>query len=134
MAETLAVERQWLGAWFEGTPVRIEQRRGGVVTIDVPREFSFVQGETDVKPPLAAVLDKLAESLQRVPQAWLSALAAPGDGAAATASLAIRRAGSVRDYLRSRGVSASRLGKPSPAEAASVQLRMEALSAPADAL
>ena len=55
-AETLAVERQWLGSWFRDTPVRIAQRGDGAVSVEVPREFSFEPGKSSVKPALAAVL------------------------------------------------------------------------------
>ena len=134
MAESLAVERRWLGSWFKGTPVHVEQRRGGDVTVDVPRGFCFDPGNSEVKPPLAAVLDKLAESLSRVPQAWLPLLSAPGDAAASGSPLALRRAAEVRNYLRSRGVATARLGQPAAAEAAAVQLRMEAAPTRADAL
>ena len=133
VAESLAVERQWLGAWFQGTPVRIEQRSGGAVTIDVPREFGFDPGQSSVKPPLAAVLDKVAESLRRVPQAYLSLLAAPDDAAGAS-PLALQRAERVRGYLRGQGVPAARLGKPSTSDAPAVRLRMEAAAPRGDAL
>ena len=125
VAESLAAERQWLGSWFKGTPVRIAQRGSGEVTIEVPREFCFEPGQSSVRPPLAAVLDKVAESLRRVPLAYLSLLAAPDDAAGASA-LALQRAGQVPRYLRARGVPSARLGRPSGSAAASVQLRMEA--------
>ncbi len=124
LAESLAVERQWLATWFKGTPVLIGQRQDGAVTVDVPREFCFEPGRSGVKPALAAVLDKVAESLRRVPLAQLPLLAAPDD-AIGTPQLATQRAIQVRDYLRSRGVPAARLGKPSATVAAAVQLRID---------
>ena len=104
--EALVVERQWLESWFKGTPVRIAQRPDGAIDIDVPREFCFDAGSSAVKPALAAVLDKLAESLRRVPLARVPLIAAPADAATAP-SLALQRAQQVRDGLRSRGVSRS---------------------------
>ena len=127
VASALTVERQWLGSWFKGTPVAIGQRNDGAVTIDVPREFCFERGQSSVKPALAAVLDKVAESLRRVPQAGLPLLAAPDD-AIGTTPLALQRAARMQEQLRSRGVPAIRLGKPSATSAAAVQLRMEAAS------
>lgn len=121
----LASERQWLGSWFQGTPVAIDKSGNGAVTVDVPREFCFEPRKSSVKPALAAVLDKVAESLRRVPLAQLTLLAAPDD-AAGSAPLALQRADQVREYLRSRGVPPVRLGKPSAAAAAAVQLRIEA--------
>ena len=64
-APPLAVERAWLQSWFDGTPVAIEQVADGDVSVAVPREFCFDAGRSKVKPPLAAVLDKVAQSLRR---------------------------------------------------------------------
>ncbi len=125
VASALTVERHWLDSWFRGTPVVIGQRNDGAVTLVVPREFCFERGQSTLKPALAAVLDKLAESARRVPQAGLPLLAAPDD-AAGTSPLALQRAARIQEHLRSRGVPAIRLGKPSVATVAAVQLRMEA--------
>lgn len=124
----LAVERQWLQSWFKGTPVRIEQRSESAFTIDVPRDYCFDAGRSAVKPPLAAVLDKLAQSLQRKPEARVELLAAPGDAAGAS-SLAQQRGDSVRKHLLARGVSSQQLAVPSVTDVAAVQLRI-GLSAP----
>jgi outer membrane protein OmpA-like peptidoglycan-associated protein len=122
-ASTLSVERQWLQSWFEGTPVRIEQRSESSFSVEVPREFCFDAGRSDIKPPLAAVLDKLAQSLQRKPAMRVQLLAAPGDAGAAPA-LAQQRADNVRKHLVSRGVSSGQLAAPGIAGAAAVQLRI----------
>jgi outer membrane protein OmpA-like peptidoglycan-associated protein len=126
-ASTLAVERQWLASWFKGTPVVVAQRPDGAVVVDVPREFCFDPGRDVVKPALAAVLDKVAQSLRRTPIAELHLIAAPGD-ANGSATLGVQRATRVHDYLRSHGVPVGRLAKPSAASGATVQLRMEAPS------
>ena len=125
---TLAVERQWLASWFKGTPVVVLQRDDGAVTVDVPRQFCFERGKDAPKPALVAVLDKVAESLRRVPLAELRVVAAPGDVAGPAvggAALGQQRAVRVQDHLRSRGVPAARLGKPAVAPGAAVQLRIE---------
>jgi outer membrane protein OmpA-like peptidoglycan-associated protein len=129
-AEALAVERQWLGSWFRDTPVRIAQRGDGAVSVEVPREFSFDTGKSSVKPALAAVLDKVAESLRRAPQAQVALIAAPDDAEVATA-LATQRAERMREHQRSRGVAEARLGRPSPAASPSVHLRLIAAPLPA---
>lgn len=121
----LVVERQWLQSWFTGTPVRIVQQGSGPVAIEVPQAFCFDGGRSSVKPPLAAVLDKLALSLRRTPTARLQLLAAPGDGPAATAELALQRAAQMRSHLLSRGVHAGQLGPPTATKVAAAQLRME---------
>lgn len=124
---SLAVERQWLQAWFEGTPVRITQRSEAAFTIDVPRDYCFDAGRSVVKPPLAAVLDKLAQSLQRKPAARVELLAAPGDAAAAS-PLAQQRADNLRKHLIARGVSSEQLGSPTTTTAAAVQMRVGLVS------
>lgn len=121
---SLVGERQWLQSWFAGTPVLITQHRDGPVQIEIPREFCFNAGRSAVKPALAAVLDKVAQSLRRTPQARLALLAAPGDSAAAT-PLPLQRATQIRAHLLSRGVPATQLGSPSRTEAAAVQLQMD---------
>ena len=123
LAAALAVEQQWLSSWFKGTPVRVTQRNDGTLVVDVPREFCFDPGRSNVKPPLAAVLDKVAESLRRRPSAHLELLAAPVDQTGG-AALALQRAGQVRRHLRDRGVPAGRLGEPTATSAAAVQLRI----------
>ncbi len=124
----LAVERQWLQSWFKGTPVRIEQSSEAAFSIEVPREYCFDAGRSIVKPPLAAVLDKLAQSLQRKPEARIEWLAAPGD-AAGSSALAQQRGDSVRKHLIARGVSSQQLAASSATDVAAVQLRI-GLSAP----
>ena len=120
----LSVERQWLQSWFKGTPVRIAERGDGAVTVEVPTAFCFDPGRTELKPALAAVLDKVAESLRRVRQARLPGLAAPDD-ASVSSAVAQERALRVQRHLRSRGVAAARLGPASVTTEGAVQLRLE---------
>jgi outer membrane protein OmpA-like peptidoglycan-associated protein len=124
----LAVEQKWLSSWFKGTPVRIRQLDDGALTIEVPREFCFDPGRSTVKPALAAVLDKTAESLRRLPQAEVALIAAPADESGNAAPLAVQRATQVREHLRTRGVQTTRLAKPAVASTAAVQLRIDAPS------
>lgn len=108
----LAAEERWLQGLFAGTPVRIGPGPGGALRLEVPLRFAFDTGQAAVKPPLAAVLDKLAASLARLPGARLqiaTPLAAQGDG--------------LRDALKARGVAVYRLGRL-PARADAVELRM----------
>ena len=124
-ASALRTEQLWLQSWFEGTPVRIVMTSDGVLAIDVPREFSFDAGRSQLKPALVAVLDKVAQSLRRNTPAKLTLLAAPGDASAA-APLAMARSAAIHKHLRNRGVPAARLGEPGATAAAAVQLRIEA--------
>jgi outer membrane protein OmpA-like peptidoglycan-associated protein len=121
----LATERAWLQSWFKGTPVLIAQRSDGAISVDVPREFSFEPGRSDVKPALAAVLSKVSESMKRVPLARLPVVAAPDDGNG-SAPLALQRAQQVHKQLLSNGVPAARMGSPSAATTPAVSLRIDA--------
>ena len=126
LAAELTVEQQWLDSYFRGTPVQIRQRDDGALWVDVPREYCFDAGRANVKAPLAAVLDKLAESLRRRPAAMVTLLTAPDDKPGST-PLALQRAASVQKHLRDRGVPLARLGEPKAAAAGTVvQLRIAA--------
>lgn len=137
-SRALGVERAWLQDWFRGTPVAIAQAEDGSVTVAVPREFSFDPGRSEPRPALVAVLDKVAESLRRVPSLRLAMLAAPADAAGAppapatgAAALALERARRVQRHLQTRGVAPVRLGRPAAGSAAAVQLRLvDAATAP----
>lgn len=124
LAEALAVEQQWLQSFFQGTPVRVALQANGSLAVDVPLEFAFDAGGSRVKPPLAAVLDKVAESLRRRPAAHVRLLAAPDDKAGAAPLLALQRATQVQRHLRERGVPATRLAAPSAAGVTLVSLRI----------
>lgn len=119
----LVAERRWLQQWFEGTPVVIALQRDGALLVAVPREFCFDTGRHAVKPALAAVLDKVAESLRRQRAARLDGLAVPDD-AAANAALVRRRGTAVRAHLLGRGVPEARLAAASVAASPAVQLRI----------
>ncbi len=123
LAEGLATEQRWLQSWFKGTPVLIAQRDEGTLAVDVPREFCFDTGKSGVKPALAAVLDKVAESLRRRPAAQVAVLAAPDDPGT-NGALAVQRAAQVHKHLRDRGVAAARLAAPAATAAGAVQLRI----------
>jgi len=120
---SLVAERRWLQQWFKDTPVRIVQHGSGDVSVEVPLKYCFDDAQTAVLPPLGAVLDKLAESLQRVPQSQLQLIAAPAD-AKGQQALGVQRAAAVRDQLRSRGVPAGQLGEPALAAGTAVRLRL----------
>jgi outer membrane protein OmpA-like peptidoglycan-associated protein len=119
----MAVERQWLQSWFEGTPVRIEQQSTAAFGVSVPRRYCFEPGASQVLPPLAALLDKVAQSLKRQPEARLLRVAAPGD-AGASPALALQRAEAVRRQLQAQGVPAHRLAAARAGDGDAVVLRI----------
>lgn len=98
---TLAQERQRLGDLFQGTPVTLEIDGDGSLRAEVPLKFSFDPGRAVVKPPLGALLDRLAGSPATRGGSWT--VAAPGDPKSKGSTLALERAASTRDYLVGRG-------------------------------
>ncbi len=116
--QTLASEQRRLAELFRGTPVAFTMQADGALRVTVPLQFCFDRAALVVKPPLAAVLDRLAKS-QRDQTTRLRVAAAPdpGKGTAADA-LARRRADTARDYLVAQGIQANRLTVASLAQAA----------------
>jgi outer membrane protein OmpA-like peptidoglycan-associated protein len=119
----LEKEHRWLTQLFAGTPVEITLQRDGQLGVEVPLDFSFDAGRANVKPPLAKVLDYLAQSATRQITTRLH-VAAPAD-ARGTPALALRRASAVRAYLAGRGVSPQRFSEPVAAERGGVSVRVE---------
>jgi hypothetical protein len=94
-------EARWMRQLFDGTPVAIETERDGAMRVEVPMQYAFDEDQAVLKPPLAAVLDKVALSLKRNPTARVH-LAPPGKAAAA-------RSAAMRTHLRNRGVAPARI-------------------------
>lgn len=115
----LMAEQQWLQQWFGGTPVSITQDRSGALRVDVPDQFAFDAGQVTIKPPLAAVLDRVAESLRRRDMLVLT-VSPPAGG---EAGLGRRRVEAITRHLTGRGVDAGRIA-PAAADGALVGLRL----------
>jgi hypothetical protein len=111
----LAAEVTWMKQLFEGTPVAIVAEDDGAMRVDVPLSFSFDDKATAPKPPLRAVMDKVAQTLARQPSAKVH-VGTPGPAARTTA---------MRNYLMGRGVVGLRVValNPPPSDSA-VTLRV----------
>lgn len=104
-APTLASEQRRLAEAVRGTPVVVQTTTEGRLRVVVPLEFSFAPGRAAVKPPLAAVLDRIATGLKHPQAAFEVRVAAPPDARGAGGSLLAQdRAAAARDYLVARGV------------------------------
>lgn len=90
----LAAEVNWMRQLFEGTPVAIVTEDDGAMRVDVPMNFSFDANAAAPKPPLRAVMDKVAQTMARQPSARVQ-VGTPGPPARTTA---------MRNYLIGRGV------------------------------
>lgn len=121
----LVAEQRWLEDLFKGTPVVIGAVGPGPnapLKVEVPLRYAFDDGRSEVKPPLGAVLDRVAASLQRQPRARV-AVSAPSAGGTA----------SVRGHLLAKGVAAYRIEKL-PLRPDMVELRLRVASAGIDKL
>ena len=94
----------------------------------MPRAFCFDPGQDTIKPALAAVLDKVAQSMRRTAIAEVHLIAAPTDAGGGAAALGVRRATRVYEFLRARGIPEARLTKPTSTGGTALQLRIEAAS------
>lgn len=103
-AFSLEAEQKRLAGLFRDTPVVIAMTPEGHMRVEVPLKFSFDKGRTAVKPPLAAVLDRIAPSAKA--GGMRTRVAAPGDNGT-PGTLARDRAASARDYLVGKGVPAT---------------------------
>jgi outer membrane protein OmpA-like peptidoglycan-associated protein len=120
----LSTEQLRLADLFRGTPVVITRQDDASMRVAVPLRFCFDVGDTKIKPPLAAVLDKLAKSQQTEPTVFR--ITAMDDGKAASVAafsappLGHNRALSIRDYLVNQGIEVKRMGVSNSAKSAGV--------------
>jgi outer membrane protein OmpA-like peptidoglycan-associated protein len=103
---TLAAEQRRMADLFRDTPVAFTMQPDGSMKVTVPLRYAFDKGRYAVKPPLAAVLDRVARSQRAEATRFL--VAAPADPQSRGLMLATERATSARDYLVARGVDATR--------------------------
>jgi hypothetical protein len=125
----IVTERRWLEEWFSKTPVVISQPNDNTLQLSVPAVNSFEAGQTVPKPALAAVLDRVAESLRRQINTRLTVMVAPD--ADARAAQAINRGQRVVEHLVSRRVPTQRIVTPRVTEpGAPVVLQLQFLAPP----
>lgn len=110
----LAAEVTWMKQLFDGTPVAIASEPDGSMRVDVPLNFSFDDKSNAPKPPLRAVMDKVAVSMARQASTKVQ-LASPGPAA---------RGAAMRNYLQGRGVIGLRVVVLAPPPGDAVTLRV----------
>jgi hypothetical protein len=110
----LAAEVTWMRQLFDGTPVAIASEPDGSMRVDVPLVFSFDDKSSAPKPPLRAVMDKVAQSMARQASTKLQ-LATPGP---------VARGAAMRSYLQGRGVIGLRVAVLAPTAGEAVMLRV----------
>ena len=112
----LESEVRWMHQLFDGTPVAIDTERDGAMRVEVPMQFAFDGDTAVVKPPLAAVLDRVAISMKRHPTTRVH-VAAPGKSAVA-------RSAAMQAHLKSRGVAPARIAMTAAKRDEVVALRL----------
>ena len=110
----LAAEVTWMKQLFDGTPVAIATEPDGAMRVDVPLNFSFDDKSNAPKPPLRAVMDKVAVSMARQASTKVH-LASPGPAA---------RGAAMRSYLQGRGVIGLRVVVLAPPAGDAVTMRV----------
>jgi outer membrane protein OmpA-like peptidoglycan-associated protein len=95
----------------QGTGVTVTQTADNQLKIEVPSDVSFDTGRADIKPNLRPILDKFAQGLVSNASATVR-IVGHTDSRGSDAindPLSVNRAASVRDYLTTRGVAASKI-------------------------
>jgi outer membrane protein OmpA-like peptidoglycan-associated protein len=103
---SLADEQRRLAELFRGTPVVFAMQKDGSLKVSVPLRYAFDRGRHAVKPPLGAVLERVAKSQRREPTRVL--VTAPTDPGSKQLLLATERASSARDFMVAHGVAPTR--------------------------
>jgi len=96
----------------QGTGVNVTQTADNQLKLEIPSDISFDSGRYDIKPNLRPILDRFATTLNQNPVTTVRIIGhTDSTGSDAVNNpLSINRAAATRDYLVSRGVSASRIG------------------------
>lgn len=117
--DALDAERARLAGLFKGTPVVFVTTSEGNLRATVPRRYCFDPGASAVKPPLAAVLGRIAKS--QVATASRFRVAVPADPNLSSA-LANERALRVRDWLVDQGIATGRVQVTGTVQAEQLEL------------
>ncbi len=93
----------------KGTGIEVARTPDNELKVNVPADFSFDVGRAAVKPNMRPVLDKFAEGLDAKALVRIVGHTDSTGSDAINDPLSVDRAQSVRDYLVTRGVAATRI-------------------------
>lgn len=93
---------------FAGTPVTVTWADANRLQVGVPLRHAFAPGRAAVRPPLGAVLDRVAREARPMAGLGLS-VSAPADAGKGGGTLAAERSAATRDWLVGKGVAAARV-------------------------
>ena len=90
-------------------------RQGDTLVVNFPANVTFAVDSAQIQPGFYRTLDDVSATLNRYPQSYLDIVGhTDSTGSAAhNQALSERRAGSVSNYFRSRGVEPARIGRAS---------------------
>jgi outer membrane protein OmpA-like peptidoglycan-associated protein len=94
-----------------GTGTVVTQTADNQLKLSIPNDISFATGRHDIQPRLMPILDQFAQGLNQQASMEVRIVGHTDNtgGDAINNPLSVNRAQSARDYLVSRGVSASRM-------------------------
>lgn len=93
----------------QGTGVEVARTADNRIKVNIPTDFSFDTGRSNVKPQMKPVLDEIARNLQADVHVDVIGHTDSTGSDAVNRPLSIERADAVRDYLVQRGVGAQRI-------------------------
>lgn len=93
----------------QGTGVGVSRTEDNRLKVNVPSDVSFDTGRSNIRPELAPILSKFAQGLDATMHVQIIGHTDSQGSDAVNNPLSLDRAQSVRDYLVSQGVSATRV-------------------------
>ncbi|MEF7612302.1 OmpA family protein [Aquincola sp. MAHUQ-54] len=93
----------------QGTGIDVARTQNNELKVNIPSDFSFDVGRANVKPQMRPVLDQFAQGLDPAMHVRIIGHTDSTGSDAVNDPLSRERAASVREYLTSRGVPASRI-------------------------
>ncbi|MCG3188661.1 MAG: putative lipoprotein YiaD [Burkholderiaceae bacterium] len=102
-------KRQAMEKATEGTGVVVARTDDNQLKVNVPSDFSFDVGRSDVKSNMRPVLDEFAKGLDPNMQVRIVGHTDSTGSDAINNPLSVRRAESVRDYMATKGVTGGRV-------------------------
>ncbi len=102
-------KRQSMEKATEGTGIVVARTDDNQLKVNVPSDFSFDVGRSDVKSNMRPVLDEFAKGLDPNMQVRIVGHTDSTGSDAINNPLSVRRAESVRDYMATKGVTGGRV-------------------------
>jgi outer membrane protein OmpA-like peptidoglycan-associated protein len=93
----------------QGTGIDVSRTSDNQLKVNVPSDLSFDTGRANIRPELAPILTRFAQGLDATMRVQITGHTDSQGSDAVNNPLSVERAASVRDYLVSQGVSATRI-------------------------